>query len=387
VRVDGFRFDLATTLARVGGVYDEHAGFLDAVAQDPVLSNVKLIAEPWDLGPGGYQVGNLPPGWAEWNDQYRDVMRRFWRGDTGVRPAVGWRMAGSSDIYDHRGRRPWASINFVTAHDGFTLRDVVSYAQKHNAANGEDNRDGHDTNYSRNFGVEGPTDDPKVCAGRLRQMRNLVATLLLSQGVPMLLAGDELGRTQGGNNNAYCQDNEVTWVDWEGAENDPEAQELIAFIRRMTALRHAHIVFHRARFFRGTPIPGTDVKDLTWLRPEGGEMADDDWNDEEGLALGALFSGEAGRMHLTPHGEQEADDTFLLLMNPGAEAVDFQVPNTQASAHCWVPVIDTALPGGEPDPDVCFPGQALAVGGRSLRLLVRRDVRKEPTGPPPYSAA
>ncbi len=387
VRVDGFRFDLATTLARVGGVYDEHAGFLDAVAQDPVLSTVKLIAEPWDLGPGGYQVGNFPPGWAEWNDQYRDVMRRFWRGDDGVRPAVGWRLAGSSDIYDHRGRRPWASVNFVACHDGFTLRDLVSYAQKHNEANGEDNRDGHDANYSRNFGIEGPTDDPQVRACRLRQIRNLLATLLLSQGVPMLLAGDELGRTQGGNNNTYCQDNETAWIDWEAAEADPEAQELLAFVRRMTALRHAHIVFHRTRFFHGTPIPGTDVKDVIWLRPEGGEMEAEDWADGEGAALGALFSGEAGRMHLTAQGEEEPDDTFLLLMNPGAKPTDFQVPNIRASAHCWVPVIDTAFPAGEPDHDVCFPGQSVEVGPRSLRLLVCREVRRPPTEPPPYAAA
>jgi isoamylase len=268
MRVDGFRFDLATTLARVEGHYDEHASFLDAVAQDPVLTSVKLIAEPWDTGLGGYQLGNFPPGWAEWNGKYRDTVRRFWKGDEGQIAEMASRVSGSADIYNHRGRRTWASVNFITAHDGFTLRDLVSYNDKHNEANKEDNRDGADDNYSWNGGAEGATEDAEIRALRLRQMRNLLTTLLLSQGVPMLLAGDEFARTQGGNNNPYCQDSEIGWLDW---NRDAEGEDLLAFTRRLIALRREHIVFHRGRFFHGATIPSTEVKDVTWLRADGEE--------------------------------------------------------------------------------------------------------------------
>ncbi len=302
MRVDGFRFDLATTLARVGGRYDAGASFLDAVSQDPVLAAVKLIAEPWDTGSDGYQVGAFPPGWAEWNDKYRDTMRRFWKGDDGQRAAFAKRFSGSADLFDRGGRRSWASVNFVTAHDGFTLRDLVSYDRKHNEANGEGNRDGHAHNHSWNHGVEGPTDDPDVERLRQRQMRNFLTTLLVSQGTPMLLSGDEVGRSQGGNNNAYAQDNEISWFDWEGV--DADGRELLAFTRRLIALRLEHIVFHRSRFFHGKTIPGTDVKDVVWLRPDGSEMAEGDWNDPGAKALGIRLSGEAGLLHLTETGNR-----------------------------------------------------------------------------------
>jgi isoamylase len=368
MRVDGFRFDLATTLARVNGEHDEHAGFLDAVAQDPVLSTVKLIAEPWDTGPGGYQVGRFPPGWAEWNDQYRDTVRRYWRGDEGQLPALASRLAGSADIYDHRGRRTWASINFVTAHDGFTLRDLVSYNDKHNEANGEDNRDGSDDNSSWNCGAEGETDDPGIRALRRRQVRNLLATLLLSQGVPMLLAGDEFGRTQRGNNNAYCQDNETSWVDWEGMTE--EGRELLEFTRALIALRRQHIVFHRSRFFHARTIPGTEVQDVTWLRGDGAEMREADWKNPQLQSLGVLLSGEAGLIHLTPQGEQELDDTFLVVLNASSESAACRLPVLDQGGR-WEVLVDTAGEAdrrGEGPP----PGETLELEPHSLALLVHR---------------
>ena len=299
-------------------------GFLDAVAQDPMLSRVKLIAEPWDTGMGGYQVGNFPPGWSEWNDQYRDTTRRFWKGDEGQLAALASRFSGSADIYHRRGRRPWASINFVTAHDGFTLRDLVSYNQKHNEANKEDNRDGTNNNNSWNCGVEGPTDDPQIKRLRRQQMRNFLATLLLSQGVPMLLGGDEFGRTQGGNNNAYCQDNEISWFDWEGM-ND-ESKGLLDYTRRLLVLRREHIVFHRSRFFHRQVIPGTEVKDVLWLRPDGEEMQERDWQEAHAKALEVRLSGEAGLMHLAARGEREPDDTFLILVNASHEDLRSRLP-------------------------------------------------------------
>ncbi len=323
--IDGFRFDLATTLARVEGVYSEHAGFLDAVAQDPVLSSVKMIAEPWDPGKDGYQLGKFPPGWAEWNDKYRDTMRKFWKGDDGQLPDLASRLSGSADIYGARGRRPWASINFITAHDGFTLGDLVSYDQKHNHTNKADNTDGSNNNNSWNCGAEGPTNDPGVQRLRWQQMRNFMATLLMSQGVPMLLAGDEFGRTQGGNNNAYCQDNEISWFDWKQTMSD-EGSTLIDFTRRMIALRRQHLVLHRNRFFRGQMIPGTNVKDVTWLRPEGTEMAKGDWGDIHAKTLGVYLSGEAGLLHLAARGEREPDDSFLLFLNASADDILFRLP-------------------------------------------------------------
>jgi isoamylase len=339
MRVDGFRFDLATTLARVNGEYNEHAGFLDAVAQDPVLSGAKLIAEPWDTGMGGYQVGNFPPGWSEWNDQYRDTVRRYWKGDEGQLAGLASRFGGSADIYNRRGRRPWASINFVTAHDGFTLRDLVSYNAKHNEANREENRDGSDNNHSWNCGTEGETDRKDVRELRRRQVRNFLATLLLSQGVPMLLAGDEFGRTQGGNNNTYCQDSELNWIDWSGIDEDGKA--LLEYTRRLIELRRKHLVFHRSRFFHGKPIPGTDVKDVRWLRPDGAEMEQADWGNGLGKAMAILLSGEAGLTHLTARGEQEPDDTFLMLMNASHEEVTFELPTSNGGCQ-WTVLADSS---------------------------------------------
>jgi glycogen operon protein len=373
MRVDGFRFDLASTLARVEGPFDEHASFLDAVAQDPVLASVKLIAEPWDTGLGGYQVGHFPPGWAEWNDQYRDTLRKFWKGDAGQLPGLASRLSGSADIYHHRGRRPWASINFVTAHDGFTLRDLVSYNGKHNEANKEGNRDGSDNNNSWNCGVEGPTDDPEIRALRRRQMRNLLTTLLLSQGVPMLLGGDEFGRTQGGNNNAYCQDSEIGWLDWNLCD---EGQSLLAFTRRLIRLRADHIVFRRARFFEGATIPGTAVKDVTWLRADGAEMAEGDWADGGARMLCLLLSGEAGLTHLTERGEKETDDTFLLIVNAAHEQASQKLPATRDGAG-WQTVIDSAIDlPADPEPAAAerfAAGQEIALVARSSRLLIQRS--------------
>ena len=369
MRVDGFRFDLATTLARVDGGFDEGSSFLDAVAQDPVLSTVKLIAEPWDTGAGGYQLGSFPPGWAEWNDHYRDTVRRFWKGERGQLATFASRFSGSADIFDRRGRRSWASVNFVTAHDGFTLRDVVSYQHKHNEANGEDNRDGVEHNHSANYGAEGPTDDPEITRVRNRQMRNLLATLLISQGTPMLLGGDELGRTKRGNNNTYCQDNELNWIDWESDwESNDEAEALLAFTRRLIALRRAHIVFHRNRFFHGRTIPGTDVKDVVWLRPDGREMAQKDWADPNARVLGIRLSGEAGLLHLTETGEQELDDTFLIMMNASKEDVVFRVPDDPAGAR-WRVVVDTAAEEDDEASITHDAGRGSRVVSRSLRIL------------------
>ncbi|WP_045222108.1 glycogen debranching protein GlgX [Desulfonatronum thioautotrophicum] len=365
--VDGFRFDLATTLARVEGPYNEHASFLDAVAQDPVLGQVKLIAEPWDTGLGGYQVGNFPPGWAEWNDQYRDTMRKFWKGDEGQLPGFAGRFAASADIFNRRGRRTWASVNFITAHDGFTLNDLVSYNQKHNEANGEDSRDGSDNNNSWNCGVEGETDDQEILSLRRRQMRNFLATLLLSQGTPMLTAGDEFARTQQGNNNAYCQDNEISWLDWEAISEAEKAQ--IDFVARLLALRNSHIVFHRNRFFHGEIIPGTEVKDVIWLHPDGHEMASEDWHDSSARSLAIRLSGEAGIVHLTETGEQEPDDTFLLLVNASHESVSFVLPN--GDSGLWEVLVDTMFEDGQPEDEdqPHAPGTKLNLEGRSLRLL------------------
>ncbi|MCB9948319.1 MAG: glycogen debranching protein GlgX [Rhodospirillaceae bacterium] len=369
MRVDGFRFDLATTLARVDGTYNRHSGFLDTIAQDPVLSRVKLIAEPWDTGMGGYQVGNFPPGWAEWNDRYRDVARKFWKGDFGQVSELGSRLAGSADIFDHQGRRPWASINFITAHDGFTLRDLVSYNGKHNEANGEDNRDGSDNNNSWNCGVEGPTDDPAIAALRNRQMRNMLATLLLSQGVPMLVAGDEFGRSQGGNNNAYCQDSEIGWIDWAAAQNE-DSVSLHEFTRRLLALRRDHIVFHRSRYFHGDAIPGTNVKDIVWQRPDGTEMTAKEWGDPVARSLRFLLSGEAGQFHLTERGEPEPDDTFLVVLNASDQAIEHLMP-TMAPGSQWEILIDTGE-SGDTAAGVIEAGHPVTSRPHSLMLLTLR---------------
>lgn len=345
MRVDGFRFDLAVTMARVLGNYNERATFLEAVAQDPVLSMVKLVAEPWDTGEGGYQVGNFPPGWAEWNDQYRDTVRRYWKGDQGVLPTMATRMAGSADIYDHRGRRPWSSVNFVSVHDGFTLRDVVSYNQAHNQDNpGEGREDKHNAQVW-NHGAEGPTDDAGINTLRLRQLKNMLATLFVSQGVPLLLAGDERGRTQKGNDNAYCQDNELSWLDWDAEDWQ---QELLDFTRWLIALRREHIVFHRHRFFKGETIPGSQSKDITWYRPDGKEMAEKDWHNGYARTIAFLLCGEAGSKHLTQTGQPEPDDNFYIAMNAAAQAVDVTLPKC-ARDRKWHLLADTAKPDASGD--------------------------------------
>jgi isoamylase len=289
MHVDGFRFDLGTILAREPYGFDEGGGFLDSCRQDPVLSSVKLIAEPWDCGPGGYQVGRFPPGWAEWNDRYRDTVRAYWKGDNGTLPEFAARLTGSSDLFNRRGRKPWASVNFIAAHDGFTLNDLVSYNDRHNEANGEDNRDGHSDNRSWNHGVEGPTDDSQIIELRARQMRNILATLLLSQGTPMLLGGDEFGRSQQGNNNAYCQDNEISWVDW---EHDERPQALTRFAQRLTDVRNRYRVLRQSRFPTGVWNEQLEIKDCTWLTPANEEMAAEHWADAAAKCLGLLLDGE-----------------------------------------------------------------------------------------------
>ncbi len=338
MHVDGFRFDLASTLARELHDVDRLSAFFDIIHQDPVLSQVKLIAEPWDLGEGGYQVGNFPVGWAEWNGRYRDTIRRYWKGDGGQVAELAYRLSGSSDLYEEGGRRPHASINFVTAHDGFPLHDLVSYNQKHNEANGEDNRDGTDDNLSWNCGVEGPTTKPSIVALREKQKRNMLATLLLSQGVPMLCGGDELGRTHQGNNNAYCQDNEISWVDWKLSK--PQ-QTLLAFTRSLIALRQKHPVFRRRRFFQGRRIRGAEVKDLSWLRPDGKEMTDEDWAKGYVRCIGVRLAGDAIQ-EKDPQGRPLLDETFIMLLNAHHEPRPFILPAHKRGVR-WQPVFDTAL--------------------------------------------
>ena len=339
MHVDGFRFDLASALARELHDVDRLSAFFDIICQDPVLSQVKLIAEPWDLGEGGYQVGNFPVGWAEWNGRYRDTLRRYWKGEGGQVAELAYRLTGSSDLYEASGRRPHASINFVTAHDGFTLHDLVSYNQKHNEANGEDNRDGLDDNLSWNCGVEGPTHDPAIIELRERQMRNMLVTLVLSQGAPMICAGDEIGRTQRGNNNAYCQDNELSWFDW---KIDGRARNLLAFTWRLLMLRRGHPVFRRRRFFQGRRIQGSEVKDIAWFRPDGKEMTDEDWNAGFVRSLGLRLAGDAIE-EPDEKGHPVTDDTFLLLLNAHDETLSFTLPAHKRGVR-WALILDTALP-------------------------------------------
>ena len=339
MHVDGFRFDLASTLARELHDVDRLGAFFDIIQQDPVISQVKLIAEPWDLGPGGYQVGNFPSLWAEWNAAYRDSVRRFWKGDSGQVGGLGYRLTGSSDLYGHSGRLPYASINFVTAHDGFTLHDLVSYNEKHNDANGEDNRDGHNENLSWNCGAEGETDNSEVLTLRERQKRNFLATLFLSQGVPMLLSGDELGRTQKGNNNAYCQDNEISWVDW---KLDKPRRELLEFTRCVIRLFNQHPVLRRRHFFQGRRIRGSEVKDLAWFRPDGKEMTDEDWNNSESRCFGLRLAGDAIE-ELDDRGNRIVDDTLLILLNAYHEAIPFTLPAHRRKVR-WEVVMDTNDP-------------------------------------------
>jgi isoamylase len=362
MHVDGFRFDLAATLARELHEVDRLGAFLDIIHQDPVLSQVKLIAEPWDLGEGGYQVGKFPVGWAEWNDRYRDAVRSYWKGDGGQMGELAYRITGSSDLYARSGRRPYASINFVTAHDGFTLEDLVSYNRKHNEANGEDNRDGTDNNRSWNCGVEGPTDEPAIVALRGQQKRNFMATLLLSQGVPMLLAGDAIGHTQRGNNNAYCQDNEISWLEW---DEQNTKNGLLGFVQKVIALRKNHPVFRRRNFFQGRAIKGVGIKDILWLRPDGREMTDEEWNQQHANTLGVFLSGSAVD-EVDERGHAITDDNFMMLMNAHYEDVPFLLP-TAASGMRWVTLIDTTEPGSGPSYEA---GATYPLKARSLALLV-----------------
>jgi isoamylase len=363
MHVDGFRFDLAPALAREGGEVERLGAFFNVVRQDPVLNGVKLIAEPWDVGRGGYQAGNFPAGWAEWNDRYRDGMRAYWRGDGGVIGEFARRLTGSSDLYGRNGRSPIASINFIAAHDGFTLHDLVSYNEKHNQANGEGNRDGSDHNLSWNCGAEGPTDDAAIRALRERQKRNFLATLLLSQGVPMLLAGDERGRTQMGNNNAYCQDNELSWLDWSAT---PEAERLAEFTRTLIALRRAHRSFRRRDFFQGRPLHGSGVKDIQWLKPDGSEMSEREWEQDQARCLGVYLAG-GSLDEVDRFGRPVADDDFLLLFNAHHEDIAFTLPGVGA----WHPIIDTAEEDGLARGDPVAPGASLPLRGRSFALLTR----------------
>ncbi|MEO7836119.1 MAG: glycogen debranching protein GlgX [Acidimicrobiales bacterium] len=362
MHVDGFRFDLAAALARQFHEVDRLSAFFDLIQQDPVVSQVKLIAEPWDLGEGGYQVGNFPPLWSEWNGKYRDTVRDFWRGEDQTLAEFAYRFTGSSDLYESSGRRPYASVNFVTAHDGFTLNDLVSYNEKHNEANGEGNNDGEDHNRSSNNGAEGPTGDKAVQELRGRQRRNFLATLLLSQGIPMLLGGDERGRTQGGNNNAYCQDNEVSWFDWEGQDG-----ALTAFTARLISLRKSHPVFRRRRFFQGRPIHGDQSTDIAWFRPDGSEMTEKDWQEGFAKSIIVFLNGDAIS---TPdaRGEPIVGESFLVIFNGHHEHLDFTMPAPRYGER-WVSTVDTAdsLREGEQ----VKAGEQMTLDARSVVLLRR----------------
>ena len=371
MRVDGFRFDLGTILAREQEGFKTESGFLKAIGLDPLLAEVKLIAEPWDCGPGGYQVGGFPPGWAEWNDTFRDTSRDFWRGMASAN-ALAPRLCASPDKFNFRGRKPWASVNFIVAHDGFTLRDLVSYDDKHNEANGEDNRDGHSDNRSWNCGAEGPTDDPAIRALRLRQMRNLLATLMLSQGTPMVCAGDEFGRTQNGNNNAYCHDDEISWVHW---NLDEDQQALVKFFRRLTALFHLYPVLRRSRFFTGENNPAINVKDVTWIDANGSEIKAETWDNERTRSFGMLLDGRAQVSGIKQQGH---DVTFLIVFNAHHDVVKFKLPRSAESSG-WSRLIDTK------DPEL--PAQHFRLGavyevtGRSLLLFERVPVKKRLRAP------
>ena len=359
MHVDGFRFDLAAALARELHDVDRLGAFFDIIHQDPLLSQVKLIAEPWDLGEGGYQVGNFPIGWTEWNGRYRDTVRRYWKGDEGTLGDFAYRLTGSADLYETNGRLPSASVNFVTAHDGFTLHDLVSYNEKHNEANLDDNRDGESHNNSWNCGVEGPTDNAEVNALRARQKRNFLASLILSQGVPMLLAGDELGRTQKGNNNTYCQDNDLSWIDWANVDDG-----LIAFTAELLRVRREHPTFRRRRYFQGKSLRG---QDLQWLNPDGVEMSPESWSDPVARCVGARFHA-SGFEEQGPRGEPITDADFLLLLNAYHESIEFRLPESTG----WLALVDT---GRDLDTRNAADEQSerYVIGGRSLALLIREQ--------------
>jgi isoamylase len=358
-RVDGFRFDLGVALGREAHGFDPHSGFFDAIRQDPVLARVKLIAEPWDVGPGGYQLGQHPPGFAEWNDRFRDGVRRYWRGDAGQRADFAVRLAGSSDLFDKQARRPWASINYVASHDGFTLADVVSYAERHNEANGEGNNDGHAENYSANGGVEGPTDDPAILDTRRRLQRAFLATLFLAQGTPMLLGGDEFGRTQRGNNNAYCQDNEISWLDWRLADS-PDGRALTTFVQRMIALRHRHTVLRAPRFLHGQDELAPDIRDIAWFDAEGVPVSNESWNNPEERRLVLRRAGRNGDGKVS---------ILTAFFNAGAEEQRFRLPPPGLPARL---LVDSAAPDA---PEREFEGEEIVVGAHSVVLILstRKD--------------
>jgi glycogen operon protein len=363
MHVDGFRFDLAATLAREFYDVDRLSSFFDLVQQDPIVSQVKLIAEPWDVGPGGYQVGNFPPQWTEWNGKYRDTVRDFWRGEPATIGEFAARITGSADLYETSGRRPAASINFVTAHDGFTLLDLVSYNEKHNEANQDANNDGESHNRSWNCGVEGPTDDPDVLALRAQQRRNFIATLFLSQGVPMLCHGDELGRTQQGNNNGYCQDNELTWIDWDHVDVD-----LLAFTRRLAELRREHPIFRRRRFFDGRPVRrrgAGGLPDIEWFTPDGAEMTEEDWDSGFGRAIAVYLNGN-GITGTDSRGQRVVDDSFVLCFSAHDEPIDFRVPSAEYGP-AWEIVVDTLRP--DESGTIAEAGSKVTVGPRALVVL------------------
>lgn len=372
MHIDGFRFDLASALARELYDVDRLGAFFDIIQQDPVISQVKLIAEPWDIGMGGYQVGNFPIQWAEWNGKYRDNVRKYWKGDSGQVGELAYRLTGSSDLYEYEGRRPYASINFVTAHDGFALHDLVSYNEKHNEANGEENRDGTNDNQSWNCGVEGPTNDPEILALRARQQRNFLATLILSQGVPMLLAGDEIGHTQHGNNNAYCQDNEISWLDW---NLDQPRQELLEFTRFLIQLFCQHPVFRRRKFFHGQQIRGSEVKDIIWFRPDGKEMTDEEWNSPETRCFGFQLAGDA-LDEVDKQGNRIVDDTMLILLNAHYEPIPFVLPASQSDVQ-WELVLDTREVTGRREHPRVKTGEPYELEARSVALFRQERLNEQ----------
>ena len=370
MHVDGFRFDLATILAREPYGFDEGGGFLDACRQDPVLSNIKLVAEPWDIGPGGYQVGQFPPGWAEWNDKFRDTVRAYWKGDSGKLADFACRLSGSGDLFNKRGRRSWASVNFICAHDGFTLNDLVSYNDKHNDANGEDNRDGHSNNHSWNHGVEGATDDPEIIELRERQKRNLMATLILSRGTPLILAGDELGNSQHGNNNAYAQDNEIAWIEWDKiTEGD---KTMLAFTQKLLAIRKSFPLINRGRFLTGEFNEELGVKDVAWLTPDTTEMTPEHWEDANAKCFGMLLDGRAQATGIRQRG---SDATVLLVFNAHHDVVDFTLPAVP-EGEGWVGLIDTNHPSRTERPLYDF-NDVYQVTGRSVLLFALADGSKQ----------
>jgi glycogen operon protein len=358
--VDGFRFDLGTILAREPNGFDNQSGFLKACSQDPILGKIKLIAEPWDCGPGGYQVGAFPPGWAEWNDRFRDTVRDFWKGSA-LPSKLTEQMCAYSNVFNHQGRRPWACVNFVTAHDGFTLNDVVSYNEKHNEANGENNQDGSSDNRSWNCGVEGETDDPAINELRGRQIRNMLATLLLSQGTPMMLAGDEFGRTQRGNNNAYCQDNEISWLNWNIEE---KGKSLIHFVQKLTSLRHRYPILRRNLFLTGEYVEELGVKDVTWINADGSEMDDKNWGDSGMRCFGMLLDGRAQPTGIRQRGKEA---TLLIVINGYEELVQFTLPKYPGGSE-WHLMIDTNR-RDEPNGDMFRTGAEYGATGRSFLLF------------------